>query len=34
MADEVIQKVFKRKTKQIADLYTLFTMEDLKHELD
>jgi len=33
MTDGMIQKVFDRKTKLIADYYTAFAIEELKHEL-
>jgi len=33
MTEGIIQKVFDRKTKQISDWYTLFAIEELKHEL-
>jgi len=33
MTEGIIQKVFERKTKQIADYYTSFAIEELKHEL-
>jgi hypothetical protein len=33
MTDGIIQRVFDRKTKQMADYYTAFAIEELKHEL-
>lgn len=33
MADGIIQRVFDRKSKYIADWYTAFAIEQLKHEL-
>lgn len=33
MTDGVIQKLFDRKTKRLADYYTAFAIEELKHEL-
>jgi hypothetical protein len=33
LTDGIIQKVFDRKTKGMADWITVFVMEELKHEL-
>lgn len=33
MTDGIIQRVFDRKTKRLADYYTAFAIEELKHEL-
>lgn len=33
LTDGIIQKVFDRKTKHLADYYTAFAIEELKHEL-
>ena len=33
MTDGIIQKVFDRKTKCLADYWTAFAIEELKHEL-
>jgi hypothetical protein len=33
MTGGIIQKVFDRKIRQIADYYTAFAIEELKHEL-
>ncbi len=33
MTEGIIQRVFDRKTKRMADYYTAFVIEELKHEL-
>ncbi|MGH9876421.1 MAG: hypothetical protein ACREBU_11480 [Nitrososphaera sp.] len=33
MTEGIIQKVFERKSKQMADWYAAFAIEELKHEL-
>jgi hypothetical protein len=33
MTDGIIQREFDRKTKLMADRYTAFAIEELKHEL-
>jgi len=33
MTEGIIQRVFDKKTKQMADYFTAFAIEELKHEL-